>query len=77
MEGILEQVLEKLISTDVDVHELKHDLLSLTQMVECHTILIKNKEWRLNQLASQVKTKTNENVNNEIINGDHGRIRER
>lgn len=55
-EVVLEGVLEKVISKDLRVRELKHDILYLTQMVESHSISIKQFEDRLNRLTSKMKS---------------------
>ncbi|MCD7467280.1 hypothetical protein HAX54_004618 [Datura stramonium] len=55
IEGMLEMVLERVLSTDLGIHELKNDLLELTWMVKDHDISIRHLEERMNHLASQMR----------------------
>ncbi|MCE3049634.1 hypothetical protein HAX54_045437 [Datura stramonium] len=45
-EIMLEQILERVVSIDVVVRELKYDLLTLTQTVESHAISVRHLDER-------------------------------
>ncbi|MCD9641860.1 hypothetical protein HAX54_028340, partial [Datura stramonium] len=55
IKGMLDMVMEKVLSTDSGIRELKGDLLELTQTVKYHDISIRNLEDRMNHLASQMR----------------------
>lgn len=58
MERIIEQVLEKFVSTDLGVKGLEHDFLSLTQTAESHGVSIEYLQWRMNNLSLKVHSKS-------------------
>lgn len=75
MERLLEQVLEKVVSIDVGVKELKHNLLSLTRTVESHAISIALLEWRMNQLSFQVQARLKIELSEEELNNESNQLK--
>ncbi|MCD9646131.1 hypothetical protein HAX54_035699 [Datura stramonium] len=67
IEIMLERVLERVVSTDLGVRELKHDLLTLTQIVKSHAISIRHLEERMNQLASQIELGVSVDVKGPLV----------
>ncbi|MCD7453007.1 hypothetical protein HAX54_019191, partial [Datura stramonium] len=58
MESTLEVVLEKVLSTEEEIQDLRSKLLDLTTTVKSHDVIIQQLEERMNELASQVSTQT-------------------
>ncbi|XP_015162333.1 uncharacterized protein [Solanum tuberosum] len=59
LEDILAKLLQKVESTDVGVNEMKGDFSSMSQLVDSHTISIKQIKQQLGQLSASLNQREN------------------
>ncbi|MCD7464104.1 hypothetical protein HAX54_052081, partial [Datura stramonium] len=57
IERMLEVILERVVSTDSRIKEIKSDLLDLTQTMKDHALSIRHLKERMNLLESQMESR--------------------
>ncbi|MCD9642332.1 hypothetical protein HAX54_029061 [Datura stramonium] len=57
IERMLEMVLERVVSTNSGIQQLKSDLLDLTQTVKDHAVSIRHLDERMDLLASKMEAR--------------------